>query len=181
MTVPIIHVMHENGEACTCGCPNAARLKPSGQVAEDVALVRKAVDDSRMLGYTAEDDEAVDALSRLAAKAQAHDAAVASNAALLEALDGATQLLAEYDAAGAESIDNHVDVTDKNAHPGAAMLEEHRKALVWARNEAREDAAALADGEAARWDAHDQPGSKERAAVLRGIATLIRSKRETEQ
>lgn len=99
-----------------------ARLTPSGQVAEDAAAALAPFE-----GRVFVPSVGKVAIARLAAKAQGYEAAVADNATLLEALDGATQLLAEYDAAGAEEIDRHIDVTDSAAHPGAALLKERHE------------------------------------------------------
>jgi hypothetical protein len=64
----------------------AERLRPSGQVAEDAQLIHTTMDHANLWrrehSSKTAGPEVYAALSRLAAKAQAHDAAVADNAAL---------------------------------------------------------------------------------------------------
>jgi chromosome segregation ATPase len=209
-----------------------ASLRPSGQVAEMLgelssclihtgecrdnggpdctcALTHLPTLAAKAQGYEAAVEERDKAWSERATTIAEKHSAVADNAALLEALDGATQLLAEYDAAGAESIDSHIDVTDKNAHPGAALLEEHRKttealeacrehvrqtgekhrkALVRARNEGLEKAAVLKDYHAqqherrARRKTTRDPGAWAlRAKAARADAAVFRAMKEREQ
>lgn len=62
-------------------------------------------------------------------------------------------------------------------HPGTAYLEEHRKALVRARNEGLEKAAAVFDGLAS--DAEDE-GDADDALHAKDWATRIRSMKEPE-
>lgn len=97
------------------------------------------------------------------------DAAVADNAALLEEARMAGH---EYRSAKDMAEDpnpgrsmhlstcRHCAVVNA-IHPGAALLEEHRKALVRARNEGREEAAALADRKGLQWYARSIRALKE--------------------
>jgi hypothetical protein len=147
--VPVLHVLHEDGGACTCGCPSVARLKPSGQDAEDVETLEQAV-----AAYPERFREDVRAaLSRLAAKARGYEAAVADTAAWrdvaarLHRAAPAARSGVDDDATIAQWDDAKANYYALRAqpHPGAALLEEHRKALVRARNDGLEMAAALVE------------------------------------
>lgn len=138
--------MSESDGVALCGHIAAlesenANFKPSGQVAEDVEIVVRTL--------CAADEDLVptlaparDALARLAAKAQGYEAALADNAALVVLRFAAEpyrlrahnllvskgpgwkakepQARALLDACGS---------FDSSPHPGAALLEEHRKTL----------------------------------------------------
>lgn len=143
-----------------------ARLKPSGQVAEDEEKALAGLGWGKIPdGAYVTGDESRAAIRRLAAKAQGYAAAVADNAALL------AQLLRTCRCGGTgwyyppcphcgDSTNDH-ECPDKKAcdhsylpiiatqpHPGAALLEEHRRALIRARNEGLELAAKTHDKEA---------------------------------
>lgn len=154
--------------------PASAHVAPAGQAAEDDAeTVREFI-----VAQEEPSDFALNALRRIAAKAQGYEAAVAENiemrrllATRVEAsrLDEANAELgkacADRDAATAANAAKEVAMygalaalsqpatlpADVRAarefltgalrpHPGAALLEEHRKALVQARNEGLEKA-----------------------------------------
>lgn len=169
-----------------------ARLKPSGQVAEDERSLRSGL--AAFVFYETR-RPLDDALSRLAAAAQEREAVLADNAALTlvaEAVRGITQDLAENGVAAdcpyvsQERAQELLAIIDAR-HPGAALLEvvsalrqyqhrdepdlatttrrlleergriahmvdaeEHRKALVRARNKGLEKAAVEADAAAER-------------------------------
>lgn len=91
-------------------------LESSGQVAEDVALVRREMPDTAIVTHGHR------ALSRLAAKAQGYEAAVADNAALLQALLDVAELRLSGPtlAALAERL-------RAEPHPGAALLKEREE------------------------------------------------------
>lgn len=101
-----------------------ARLKPSGQVAEDEAAVRRVVE------YGPTNGEWEENLSRIAAKAQGYEAAVADNAALLAWIE-------EWGHAAwcAREHDKTLPCTDgckaaevvAQPHPGAALLERMKR------------------------------------------------------
>lgn len=97
----------------------ADRSKPSGQVAEDVSAI-----EALWSGVTPPDDDwrkAGESLTRLAAKAQGYDAAVADNAAFLRAARDAKAAKSWQDA------DACVSIVLIAPHPGAALLERMQK------------------------------------------------------
>jgi hypothetical protein len=123
---------------------------PSGQVAEDVAVVGAALGGAR-------DQHRHDALSRLAAKAQGHEAAVADNAALLAFAKFWEKELADVaenrtgaDIGWMEPSRAALGLAIiRSPHPGAALLEEHRNEVSHWRGRAKY-AEALADEDAAK-------------------------------
>jgi hypothetical protein len=130
------------------------RLKPSGPVAEDVRRVRVVVENAHAPGMLTSVmiADGKDTLSRLAAGAQEAEALrarvsalEADNAALLQF--AGTVMKATRPWAWLEQRARSVVL---QPHPGAALLEEHHHALVRARNEGLETAAALCDREAVR-------------------------------
>jgi hypothetical protein len=169
------------------------RLKPSGQVAEDEALLVGALEHinpkAGLLGFEA---DAVDAAARrLAAKAQGYEAAMAKAAELERQLEASMSppsalaelimVRAERDAAVADNAALHAKLEEvwlkvpvqhleglgvasvlRASQSGAALLEEHRKALVRARNEGLEEAARWHEERAqkAREEARREPGQR---------------------
>lgn len=111
----------------------SARLKPTGKVAEDERCVRLVLDDVKPhpddIGTPLSDADS--ALSRLAAKAQGYEAAVADNAALLGHLQ---RMVAEVGAqeTGTDDPAKMPGLVEymlaagacEEPHPGAALLEE---------------------------------------------------------
>ena len=106
------------------------------------------------------------------------DAAVADNAAVRLKLSQAA------DGYNSREFWDSVDALRGTAHPGAALLEEHRKALARARNQGREEAATSADDECSHWaeaeDTDDTGAVRRIRDALRDTSKRIRSKKEPE-
>lgn len=101
-----------------------ARLKPTGKVAEDERCVRLVLDDVKPhpddIGTPLSDADS--ALSRLAAKAQGYEAAVADNAEQHRIMDAVWRKVAAVHYGGL-GLKEALDAT----HPGTALLEEHAR------------------------------------------------------
>lgn len=169
-----------------------ARLKPTGQVAEDAADVVRWINGPGASPCKPEKCPCLGhrALARLAAKAQAyerlrsiiayiqecdggahllteagalsadrqdevreeHNAAVADNAALVKKLrkaDALFEWLTDNDSLSddgrtkAHAVRQELSKSANNVHPGAALLEQHRKEVKQARNEGLEEIARV--------------------------------------
>lgn len=95
-----------------------ARLTPSGQVAEDVERLRGIFHAAPPWAL----DELSAALSRLAAKAQGYEEAVADNAALLQVLKDGRDSDEDDDAWADRAV-----AAIEAAHPGSALLKEKQE------------------------------------------------------
>jgi len=132
----------------------------------------------------------LDMLARVAELKRQRDAAVADNAALLVHL---RRMVAEVGAqeTGTEDPRKVLGMVEymlaagacDEPHPGAALLEEHRRALVKARSEGLENAALRVECEATGWDeaaAHDGDSVSQEANALRCAARCVRYLKESE-
>jgi hypothetical protein len=119
------------------------------------------------------------------------DAALADNAALVTGVQRIRNLVAYPTLSARDTLSAVADVGLSlvvGDHPGAALPEEHRKALVRARNEGLEKAAADVDRLASIADVSAEQASNmkvrlalaEEAAALRDHAVRIRAMKEPE-
>jgi hypothetical protein len=166
---------------------------PSGQVADDAAKALAGLDWGRIAeGQYVTADESRGAIHRLATKAQGYEAAVADNEALLSAArnyDAFMDLsepwsdgdLGIEDASALNAASRVLHAVIHRPHPGAALLEQHRKALVRARNEGLEKAAErmLFQRDALR--ARTDKNAAGRRFGLEEAAAIARHLREPEQ
>lgn len=156
-------------------------LKPTGEVAEDErgAIAEVTWFSQELHTYAAHETEnnqrwarACAQIRRLAAKAQAHEEAVANNAALLAHIidELGHDDECEYANLVRHSIMGRCPAPEASActciigkpHPGAALMEEHRQEVAAARNEGLETARAFVEKECVDWGKTAREATHER-------------------